>query len=292
MRVTLVAVLLALVLPRFAGTVYTSSIRTEAAGQQFELKTRAWASGEKLRTEVIASDNPLLPVGNYVLRTPGTQALLVVDPTCKTFFRWDLDKYISELSAGMQGKVEIRDSSFKKLAEDDGGVVAGLHTRHYRFELRYTMVTLVYGIERRTPVVIEEDFWAAPELTSPELSQPMALAGLMDKLSSFSPEVDEMVAAATRELKGVVVRQATRTTATGHAGEIVSSSTMEIADVRTEHIADALFAVPADCHEVEMGLPSNTPPLDIPDEEPAPVSSRSFSLLTNPRIDGRVEQVG
>jgi hypothetical protein len=285
-RILRIMAIIAVSLPCLAGTVYTATMQTDTGDNHLQLKAHAWAGEGKVKMEFETSDNPLLPVGSYLVRT--SDSIVVVNPERKSFFRWNLGEYMRGLSAGMGPGIKIQNAKFLKIAESNGGKVSGHKTRRYAFKLTYTMVTKLDGIDRITPVEVDEEFWAARDLANTELARdPMERTDALRNISSFNPELDRMMTDKTSDIKGVVVRQVTRSVVTGKSGPVVTRVAMDISDVRVQDVPATTFDVPTDYGEVTMDIPSqqkavekdhvnqSAPDEDDDDSSNAPAASRT-----------------
>jgi hypothetical protein len=248
-------------LPSPAGTVYTATMQTDTGGNHLQLRAHAWANEGKVKLQFEASDNPLLPAGSYLLRSP--DAVVVVNPAMKSYFRWNMGEYMRGLSAGMGPGIRIKDARFEKVSENGGGTVAGHKTRHYVFRLTYTMVTKLDGVDRTTTVERDEEFWATRHLAKSEMARdPMALTDALRNISSLNPELERMMTEKTSEIKGVVVRQVTRSMVSGSSGTVSTRIAMDISNVQSEDVPAAMFEVPSDYREVTMDVPSQQKPVE------------------------------
>ena len=62
-------------------------------------------------------------------------------------------------------KIQFTDLKSDKVSDEDGGLVAGLPTRHYKFHTTYTMTIKVLGMGNTANVVSDQDVWATTRLT-------------------------------------------------------------------------------------------------------------------------------
>ncbi len=218
--------------------------------------------------------NPMMSAGGYLLLRD--EAMFFVDPAKKSYFRMDpeaLSGMIGALEQTMQGMeqagvaMRFEPGAVEKQLEEDGGVVAGYPTRHYRYHSTFstTMETPMGSVISETDAL--EDVWTTTAIDFPtDFSFAMldsfsgsALGGKMKEIAEI--ERSKMTGFPLRRV--VVSRADTRATGMmkmggfGRAGDAgPTTTTMEVSDIATEEIPASMFEIPADYSEVEMLAPS------------------------------------
>jgi hypothetical protein len=176
-RLTLSFIAAALVLaavPCSAGIHYKSATKTWSEGanaRSSDIQAEGWVAGEKAKVAFLESNgNPVARQGTYMVTKDGGKTLYLVNPQDKTYAQWDLQGMLGVVGAVMNGmgpllRIQFSDPKTEKLAEEDGGLVAGVPTRHYKYRTSYTMTVKVLGMGNTANVVSEQDIWAATKAT-------------------------------------------------------------------------------------------------------------------------------
>ena len=173
-RFVLSAIFLLAAVPSFAGIHYKSVTRTESEGakaRNSDVQTEGWVAGDKAKVVFVESNgNPMAQKGTYILTKDGGRVLYLVSPEDKTYAEWSLQGMLGAVGTVMNGmgpllKIQFTDPMTEKISEEDGGLVAGIPTRHYKFRTTYTMSVKVLGMGSSSSVVNEQDVWATTKLT-------------------------------------------------------------------------------------------------------------------------------
>jgi hypothetical protein len=258
------AVLLAAV-PAFAGIHYKSVTKTEAEGQKSrgsDVQAEGWVSGEKVKVAFLSSNgNPFTQEGTYILSKDGGKTLYLVNPKEKTYAEWSLQGMLGTVGAVMNGmgpllKVQFSDLKSTKGAEEDGGLVVGVPTRHYKSHTSYTMTIKVLGMGNTTNVVSDQDVWATTKLTDPGLGVWLRA----EPPRTGNAEFDKLIAAQTGQYDGFPLKMVTVSTSTpqkGNKGATTSRTTVEVTELdKNANIPAATFEIPAGYKETQMAVPS------------------------------------
>jgi hypothetical protein len=257
-----IGLFLASAIPCFAGTTYKTEMRTEAGPMGFSMKTQAWASNGAVKMLFVESQNPAMPAGSYMLRKPGSTALYMVSPSSKTYSVWNIQNSFGDVSAEMRTMMKVENPKFEKVVEDDGGTVAGFVTRHYVFRLTYTMVVDTPESQVKMPVVMDQEYWASDDAALSDLKNASLLqsSGMLDGVSSLSPELESMMAEQTKQMRGAALRSTLRITAKApDRPEQPISMTMTISELRHTTVPASTFSIPAGYRKTapKVALPSH-----------------------------------
>jgi hypothetical protein len=246
-------------LPASAGIHYKATTSTQAAqNQNSNIQVEGWVAGEKARVEFKESANPVMKKGAYLITKDGGKTLFLIDPEEKTYAEWDLQAMMGMVGSVMQGmgpllKVEFSDPKVEKLLEEEGGTVAGLPTRHYRYRTSYNMKIKVLGMGREASVVNEQDIWATDRL------QDIALGVWLrsEPPRTGNEQLDKLVAAEMDKAIGFPLKTVTVSTSTPKKGQPTTTrSTMEVTQLDTSaDVAAASFEIPAGYEETQILMP-------------------------------------
>src|SRR5579863_2280353 len=157
-----------------AAVHFRASSRVDSAAGPRSLDVEGWAEGEKAHLDLRASDNPIAHTGTFLLTSDGAQTVKLVDPAKKIFGTWNVEAMLG-LTEGVTEKmgplltIELTHPQIENEPEADGGMVAGVPTRLYRYRVHYTSHVRVLGVDRTTQVTIEQSTWRTDKLKDPGL---------------------------------------------------------------------------------------------------------------------------
>jgi hypothetical protein len=253
---TMVLAALCAAAPCFAGIHYQAVTKTQdAKDKSSATEVEGWVSGEKAKIQFKASANPTMEAGTYLLTRDGGKTLYLVNPEEKTYAEMDLQAMLGFVGGVMQGmgpllKFEFSEPKVEKLLEEDGGTVAGLSTRHYRFRTSYTMKVKVLGMTNASDNVIEQDIWATDRL------QDVALGVWLrsEPPRTGNEQFDKLLAAEMGKVRGFPLKTVTVTTTTQQkkGQQTVTRSSMEVTRLDDATVADASFEIPAGYQETQL----------------------------------------
>lgn len=244
-------------LPAFAGIHYKSVTKTEDAQTKgSSMAVEGWVAGEKARVEFKDSGNPAAKEGSWLLTKDGGKTIFLVDPEEKTYAEWNLQAMLGLVGSVMQGmgpllKIEFSDPKVEKLLEEDGGTVAGLPTRHYKYRTSYIMKMRVLGMANEANVVTEQDIWSTDRL------QDVALGIWLrsDPPRTGNEQFDKLITAEAGKTQGFPLRTVTVSTTTQKKGnkQTVTRSTMEVTQLDTSaNVPGSSFEIPAGYKETQL----------------------------------------
>jgi uncharacterized protein DUF4412 len=250
--------LLLAAMPASAAIHYKAVTKTQDANaKNSEIQVEGWVSADKAKVAFLESaGNPMAKQGTYLLTKDGGKTLYLVNPEDKTYAEWNLQGLLGAMGAVMNGlgpllKVQFSDLKVDKLAEEDGGVIAGLPTRHYKFRTSYTMSIRVFGMGNTSNVVSEQDVWATNKLSD---------VGLGVWLRAEPPrtgnaEFDKLLASESGKFQGFPLRMINVSTSTAQKGNKTTTTrtTMDVTQLDTNASASpATFEIPAGFKEVQI----------------------------------------
>ena len=240
--------------PCAAGIHYKSVTRTQAEGAKVrssDTQAEGWVSGEKAKIVFVESNgNPMAQKGTYILTKDGGKTLFLVNPEDKTYAEWSLQGMLGAVGAVMNGmgpllKVQFSDLKMDKVADEDGGVVVGLPTRHYKFHTTYTMTVKVLGMGNTANVVSDQDVWATTKVSDVA----MGVWLRAEPPRTGNAEFDKLITAQAGKYQGFPLKVVTVSTSTPQKGNKAtrSTSTIEVTQI------DANASIPASAFEIPAG---------------------------------------
>lgn len=257
MRQTLLGLgLTLLALPAWAGAHYTARTTSDdQQGHTMSMQVEGWVSGDKAKVVFSQSDNPIMKSGTYLLTRDGAHTLYLVNPEEKTYAVWDVSAMLGAMGSVMNGlgpvlKLEFSDPKVEKLAEDDGGTLLGLPTRHYRFRTSYSMKMKIFGFGNSSDTVTDQDVWASKRLADP---------GYAAWLRSEPPhtgnaQFDKLMAAEAgkRQIEGFPLKTVSVTTTTQKGKQRTGRQSMEVTQLESRAVPDSTFELPAGYKETQI----------------------------------------
>jgi len=251
--------------PGAAGLHYKASTRThDPAGRASEVQVEGWVDGPKARIDFVDASGsggaggagggmPFAQKGSWLLTLDGGKTLYLVDPQEKTYAKWSVDGMVAMVGALMNGlgpllKIEISNPKVEKLADEDGGEVAGHATRHRKLRTTYEMKVRVIGIGSSSEVVVDEDLWTTTQWS--DLGLGVWLRA--DPPRSGNAQIDKLIAAQREAIDGLPLKRVVVSTTTQKKGsrQNVSRSTTEVTELKKAAVPESTFDLPTGYSEV------------------------------------------
>jgi hypothetical protein len=252
-----------------AGISFTTVTKVEGgrAGAAKERTVRVSVEGESLKTEFVTSMGPTFPAGAYMLTRDAGKTFYLVFPTDKVYMPWNLQETLAgagALTGAFPGfKMEIKDYKVETTLDEEGPVMLGLPTRHYKFRTSYAMEMTIMGQASSTVHAQEEEIWATAKFNS-------LVIEAWQKNQAFktgNAQIDVLIEQSKKKVKGLPLKHITNTTMTmGGRGQPTASRTVtEVTEIKEEKVPESAFAIPADYTEKKIEgkplVPGAGPPL-------------------------------
>jgi len=260
-KLPVIAVLLLSAAPAFAGLTFRQVTKSEGEkGRSSESETAVSLDDKNARIDMTRMENnPMMRQGFYMLVKDDGATMLMVNPTDKTYARFDPAAMMQGMEGGMrqpqQGgmKMDIEDAKSEKLLEEPGPPILGYATRHLRFHRTWTMVigTEMMSIKNATDSI--EDVWVTDAIALPKFGHHLGKlnGGFFAQLEkAFGNELEKAqgfplkrVIASTSKMSGMPML--------GGAGG-KSTSTIEVLEVKEGAVPAVLFEIPPGYRETEV----------------------------------------
>jgi hypothetical protein len=199
-----------------------------------------WATEAKAKFSVSHSDDPSMPAGftiialdqgaRYLILPPGKDAY--VDLTAEQFQNFERKKAQDNGFEFKGGKSE------ELIVDEDGGLVAGVRTRHYKIKISVTGSGQGHPLD----IVCIEEFWTAPSIPNPAPSLDMLTA----QKTGLS-ELDSLLA--YKKLRGYPLKRVVQLSMNS---EDVGTSVVEVKSILDQPVPDSIFEVPTNYKKIEL----------------------------------------
>jgi len=255
-KTLMTVVILALApLTALAGTHFTAVTTTTMEGKKPNQYTvESWVEGPKARIVFKGSTEQAgISKGNYIITTDGARTLYMVDPKEKTYSKWDIDALLKSAGAALNAvggmvKMEVQNQHVKAQPPVPGPTIHGLPTTHYVFDTSYDLIVKVFGMKHGQHVVSHEELW-----TTTALKDPGFAAWLRKRPpKTGNKSIDDLIASAFHDVKGMLLKQVIKTTTTDKKGRTtVTDNTMEVVSLEKANVDDSMFTIPSGYREVQ-----------------------------------------
>jgi len=148
---------------------YTSRTYQQPANEAAEMTVTAWIRDDQCDLRFTQSGNPFMGEGTRLVCRDGARRLFLVNDKEKTYSEWDLDAIFGTLTTVMQNmggmmKISVENAKVETLLKEDGGLVAGYPTTHYRFHTVYDLTMKMLGMGQKQHVETIQDGWYTTKL--------------------------------------------------------------------------------------------------------------------------------
>ena len=176
-RYVAVVPLVALAWPAAAAVTLKEHRVTEGKNGRQQETVEIVSDGDRAKVTFLESNNPMMTSGSYVLANPDTTYL--VFPDRKSYMRIDMAEMAAMQQTSAQMMQQVREQgaqrgeaggvktvsnfSFKPLVDEAGPTLLGMPTRHYKFQLAYTVSETIAankGLTTDHSVQRTDEFWA------------------------------------------------------------------------------------------------------------------------------------
>lgn len=223
---------------------YFQTTRSEGDEHPADFNARAFIDGQRSRIDFISGNT--YPPGTYMISTDGARRLLFVDPSQKLYTEVNTLGIASAIGTS-NIVIDNLQSSVTKL--DDGKVVAGIPTDHYRLTMTYDITVTFRNMPLKQSVRTIIDKWTTVRFG--EVADAFA-----NSAQTGNPKVDELIAAETTKIRGFPLRQTVQITTINDTGQAMGTKlllpaartkTREMTVTSISEVAadDKMFRVPA-----------------------------------------------
>jgi hypothetical protein len=251
-RLLLLVILAAASLPAWAGVTYTAVTRTIVGSRSSanDFRVRGWVSGNRARMEFLQSQLPEIQSGTYLISNDGGETVYLVKPSQRTSELWDVNGMVSNMADMMRTfrtemKVRFEEPKVEKLLEENGPVMHGMSTKHFRFRTSYKAYVEIFD-KQTISTVMEEEIW-----TTSDIKEPGIKAFLEKHPSTGDEQLDRILEQEMSKVPGFPLKRTTSTQTETEKRTTVSRTEMEIVELKTVTTPRSLFTIPKSYKEVE-----------------------------------------
>jgi hypothetical protein len=201
---------------------YFQTSRAEGDERPADFNARAFIDGQRSRIEFISGNT--YPPGTYMISTDGARRLLFVDPTQKLYTEVNTLGIASTIGTS-NIVVSNLQSSVTRL--DDGRVIAGIPTDHYRLAMTYDITVTFHDMPLKQSVRTVIDKWTTVRFGD------VADVAFGNPAQTGNAKIDELISAETTKIKGFPLRQTVSVTTINNTG-LIPGSKLVVPATRTK----------------------------------------------------------
>ena len=225
-----------------AGWEYTSVTKAEGTrgSEAMSQTVKGLVDGDNGRFEFVASGNPILGVGTYLLTRDAGAKVYLVNPKEKSYALWDIKALMG--AVGALAKPAISNMKVDKVSEEKGEKILGYATTRYKLHSAYTMTMNIFGMVNASSIDREQEFWAAPALKDAAFS----FRGMLQGMKSGDEGLDKLFTEQMSQVKGFPLKMtSTQTTKDSRGQTQTMKIAMEVTELKEVKAGSSAFELPA-----------------------------------------------
>ncbi len=233
---------------------YFQTSRSDVQDEQAaDFNAKAVIDGLRSRVEFISGN--AYPPGTYVISTDGARKLLWVDPTQKIYTEVNSLNIASAIGTSNISLTDLV-STVTKL--DDGKVIAGIPTDHYRLTMTYGITVNFRDMPLKQSVRATIDEWTTVRFGD------ASETAFANNVQTGNAKIDELITAETTKIRGFPLKQTIRIVTIHESGMLPVGSKLSLPSSRTQtremtvtaisesKADDAMFRVPAQFRKIDF----------------------------------------
>ncbi|HEY8712080.1 MAG TPA: hypothetical protein VIM68_04365 [Thermoanaerobaculia bacterium] len=191
---------------------YFQTSRSEGDERAADFNARAFIDGQRSRIDFISGNT--YPPGTYMISTDGARRLLFVDPSQKQYTEVST---LGIASAIGSSKIVVTNLQSSVTRLDDGRVIAGIPTDHYRLTMTYDITVMFRDMPLKQSVRTIIDKWTTVRFGD------IADVAFGSPVQTGNDKIDELISAETTKIKGFPLRQMVSITTINNTGQTLGS---------------------------------------------------------------------
>ena len=241
----------------YAGYYYEAVTSNEAAGMPGGSQAstvHAWVDGDSAKIEFQdTAQAGLFQAGSYLVTTDAGATLFLIDPEKMTITTIDFEQIMGMAGTMMDAmgglvNMEFGDFSSEKLSEEPGDPILGHATTYSRYQSGYTMMISVMGFKRESRVDTDNQVWCSDDFDAGGLRVWLR----PDRFRTGNEDFDQLIRQQYEMMNCLPLRTEVVTTMIGDGDTTVTTTTMEVVQIREETVAASAFELPAGYEEVSL----------------------------------------
>lgn len=229
-----------------AGTFYEarSELQRSDRREPERFTIRGWVEGDSAKVEMEGHTD--LGGSSYLLATEGGEVVYLVDPDEERYFSYVMAGGLAGLSQASGGMMDLQLSeiSSEVVGTAPGGTILGHSTRRVDWRASYQLeMKMGFGMDRSMRFEVEGQSWLAGDLDADDFSMWL-----------WNGDLKRILAGIHGDQRGFPLRMRSRSRMIAPDGqEQISTSDLEVTQVRSEPIPESAFVIPA--HYQEISIP-------------------------------------
>jgi hypothetical protein len=239
----------------YGGISYTAATQvqngTNAAVDS--VKITAQMEGQSGRMEFSGS-GAMATNGAYMVTKDAGQTMYLVNPTEKTYMKWDINQVFGFAQGFMTAakaivSYTVTNVVVEQVLEEKGPELQGYPTRHYKVKTSYATETRILGMRRASKVEREDDIWSTAKLIDPA----MTMWRSQNRITTGNEEMDKLLRGEMEKVQGFPLKKVSVSITTPAKGKPETTLTsMEVTEIKQGAIPASAFEWPADYTEVSL----------------------------------------
>jgi len=230
---------------------FRSVTRTAIAGSEqagMSTTVRGWADGARGRVDFEGGDRALVSEGSVLFTEDGAETAMLFDAPRRVCSAWPGEP--TAAPGRVSPAVQIEDLSVAQVLDEAGPEIAGLPTRHYRFEISWRAPTQAgsppakeggAGHDSRSEAI--EDLWVTSRLDDPGLR--LWLHARTSPTGDL--DADGRIQAALDEVDGILLKRETRLRVVRSGQKLETIVTLEVTELERRPAPPGTFEAPETC---------------------------------------------
>lgn len=219
----------------------------------------AWDDDEEEDAEEYnAMGNALWGPGSFLLTTDGGKSIVIVNAPARAYFDWNINESLPLFGALVGAIQQGTSTSFsapvvKGPALIGTEVVAGVETKHYRYESGFVSTSRILGMNIQVSSSSEQELWVTDQVEGEALSVYLK----KDPPLTGNPQIDRLLTAELENLPGWPLKaiQINRTSSGPGSGSVTCAKQW-VTSVKREEAPASTFTIPEGYEKKEFSITS------------------------------------
>ena len=213
------------------------------------------AEGANLRVDISRGDGVMFEKGSWVVSRDGGKTLQVVNPAAKTYYVLNFAELLGGANSLLQSlggagvKLDVRNPKVSVKDGGNGGTLEGFPTKKSTISSAYEIAVSGLARPMSMNVQLATEVWWTDKLPS-EFTNFLQMQGMRTGIDM----VDKLIETQQGTIKGFPLKQVTTTKMNFGGGDMTSTTTSTVTNVKKVAVPSATFAMPAGFTQTESPL--------------------------------------